>query len=384
VASAPPDGEPVPSDGPIEPGTRAAPFGVYLHVPFCATRCGYCDFNTYTPGELGGETGPDAWAQAARREVAMAAATVDAGPLQTVFVGGGTPTLLDPALLAAVLTDVRAAFGTAAEVTVEANPETVTPALLDALLGMGVTRLSLGMQSAVPHVLAGLDRVHTPGRAVEAAALARRHGFAQVSLDLIYGGPGESDDDWRRSVETALTAAPTHVSAYALVVEDGTALGRRVARGELDAPDDDVLAGRYEVADDLLSGAGLPWYEVSNWGEPCRHNEGYWRSHDWWGIGPGAHSHVAGTRWWNVRHPKAYAARLADGASPAQSREVLTAEQREAERVLLGIRLSDGLPSMPGAEALVADGLLTRADDRIVLTRRGRLLADTVVRALLR
>jgi oxygen-independent coproporphyrinogen-3 oxidase len=358
-----------------------------VHVPFCATRCGYCDFNTYTAGELGGATGPDGWAEAARAEVRLAASTLDAGPLQTVFVGGGTPTLIDPPLLASVLGDVRDAFGVAAEVTVEANPETITPRLLDALLAMGVNRISLGMQSAVPHVLLALDRVHTPGRPVEAARLARAAGFEQVSLDLIYGGPGETDDDWRRSVETALTAEPTHVSAYALVVEDGTALARKVARGEAPAPDDDVLAGRYEVADALLSAAGLPWYEVSNWGEPCRHNLGYWRSYDWWGIGPGAHSHVAGTRWWNVRHPAAYAAALAERRQPAQAREVLTADERRAERILLQVRLAEGLPltELPepaAVDELAADGLVERSDDRLVLTLRGRLLADTVVRAL--
>jgi oxygen-independent coproporphyrinogen-3 oxidase len=384
VPSQPPDGDAVPAEGPVAAGTRADPFGVYVHVPFCATRCGYCDFNTYTAGELGGATGPDAWAAAAVREVALAAGLIDAGPLQTVFVGGGTPTLIDPSLLASVLAAVRDAFGTASEVTVEANPDTVTPALLDALLAAGVNRLSLGMQSAAPHVLAALDRVHTPGRAVAAARLAGAHGFEQVSLDLIYGGPGESDDDWRRSVETALGAGPTHVSAYALVVEDGTALGRQVAQGLVAAPDDDVLAGRYEIADALFTAAGLPWYEVSNWGEPCRHNLGYWRSHDWWGIGPGAHSHVGGTRWWNVRHPAAYAARLASG-HPAQAREVLTPEQIEAERILLGVRLREGLPvdglDPAAIAALRADGLVD-AGPRVTLTLRGRLLADAVVRAL--
>ncbi|HEX7355642.1 MAG TPA: radical SAM family heme chaperone HemW [Mycobacteriales bacterium] len=356
-------------------------------MPFCATRCGYCDFNTYTAGELGGATGPDAWAQAAVREVGLAASQLDAAPVRTVFVGGGTPTLLDPALLGSVLGEVHQSFGVAEEVTVEANPETVTPALLDALLAMGVTRLSLGMQSAAPHVLAALDRVHTPGRAVEAARLARAHGFGQVSLDLIYGGPGERDEDWRRSLETALAAEPTHVSAYALVVEDGTALARKVARGEAEAPDDDVLAGRYEVADAMLSAAGLAWYEVSNWGEPCRHNLGYWRSHDWWGVGPGAHSHVAGTRWWNVRHPAAYAAALAEGRWPAAAREVLTDTERRAERILLGVRLAEGLPlaELPDpapVQGLAADGLVAVRGDRLVLTLRGRLLADTVVRAL--
>lgn len=273
-----------------------------------------------------------------------------------------------------------------AEVTVEANPETVGPAELDELLAAGVTRISIGMQSAAPHVLATLDRVHTPGRAVAVARQARAAGFAGISLDLIYGTPGESAADWDNSLGAALSARPTHVSAYALVVEEGTRLARRVARGELPAPDDDVLADRYEAAEAALSSAGLPWYEVSNWGRPCRHNLGYWRGADWWGIGPGAHSHVRGVRWWNVRHPAAYVAALAAGGSPAAGRELLDAGQRESERVLLGIRLAEGLAAAgldPAATGrLVADGLVTRAAGRVGLTLRGRLLADTVVRAL--
>ena len=245
------------------------------------------------------------------------------------------------------------------------------------------------------HVLAVLDRTHTAGRPQQAVREAYGAGFEQVSLDLIYGTPGESDDDWRRSLEAALSAAPTHVSAYALIVEEGTRLGRQVARGELPPPDDDALADRYLRAEAAL---GLPWYEVSNWGEPCRHNLGYWRGGDWWGVGPGAHSHVGGVRWWNVRHPRAYAARLADGASPAQAREVLTPGERYEERVLLGVRLAEGLPLAALAPAgrervagLVADGLVEPLHDggaalrerRLVLTRRGRLLADGVVHRLL-
>ena len=239
-------------------------------------------------------------------------------PVQTVFFGGGTPTLLDPADLGRVLHAIDVEFGLApdAEVTTEANPESVDAASLNQLREQGFTRISFGMQSARPHVLATLDRRHTPGRVAEAVQGARAAGFDNVSLDLIYGTPGESLDDWRISVETALALQPDHVSAYALIVEDGTPLARKVNRGELPAPDDDDLADKYELADDALTAAGLDWYEVSNWGRPCRHNLAYWRGADWWGIGPGAHSHVGGTRWWNVKHPAAYAARLAARQEP--------------------------------------------------------------------
>jgi oxygen-independent coproporphyrinogen-3 oxidase len=323
------------------------------------------------------------------------AAGLPARPAATVFLGGGTPTLLPAADLAALLGGVRDRFGLApgAEVTTEANPDSVTPQALEQLAAAGFTRVSFGMQSAVPHVLAALDRTHDPARVPQAVAWARAAGLA-VSLDLIYGSPGESAADWRASLEAALACEPDHVSAYALVVEEGTRLAARVRRGELPAPDDDVLADDYDVADDVLSAAGLDWYEVSNWArtpsDACRHNLGYWRGDDWWGIGPGAHSHVGGVRWWNVRHPRAYAARLADGVSPAQAREVLTPDERYEERVLLAVRLAEGLPladlSPAGRErvaGLVADGLAqpsaVLAGRCLVLTRRGRLLADGVV-----
>lgn len=395
VPSDPPAGESVPAYGPLAPGVAvSAPLGLYIHVPFCATRCGYCDFNTYTMGELGGSTDAGAYVRAACTEVRAArAALAEAPPVATVFVGGGTPTLLPVDSLTELMREVRSCFGLApgAEVSTEANPETITPQVLDGLLAAGFTRLSLGMQSSAAHVLAVLDRVHSPGRAVAAARAARSAGFAEVSLDLIYGTPGESAEDWDRSLDAALSAAPTHISAYALVVEPGTALSRRVTRGELPGPDDDTLADRYEAADARLAAAGLPWYEISNWGSPCRHNLGYWRSADWWGIGPGAHSHVAGTRWWNVRHPAAYASALAAGRSPAQALEVLDEAARREERVLLGVRLAEGLalaevPLPARAAGLLDEGLLAPgpfAHGRLVLTLRGRLLADTVVRALL-
>jgi coproporphyrinogen III oxidase-like Fe-S oxidoreductase len=243
-------------------------------------------------------------------------------------------------------------------------------------------------------VLRVLDRQHTPGRALDVVREAKAAGFEHVNLDLIYGTPGESLGDWRASVEQALSAEPDHVSAYALIVEDGTQLARRIRRGELPMPDDDDLADKYLLADDLLTTAGLDWYEVSNWASSpaarCRHNEIYWRGDTWWGIGPGAHSHVGGVRWWNVKHPTAYADRLATGPSPAQAREVLDPESRRVERVLLEIRLRDGLPidvlDDPGraaARATAARDLLVATAGRLVLTRRGRLLADAVVRMLL-
>ena len=407
-----PDGEPVPVAGTLPEGARAGfgqrPFGLYVHVPFCTTRCGYCDFNTYTAAELGSGTAtvsPASYPDLVIAELGFARKVLANSdehrahvPVSTVFFGGGTPTLLPPSALGRVLRAVDAEFGLApgAEVTTEANPESVDQASLNELRAQGVTRISFGMQSAVPGVLAVLDRVHQPGRPAQCAAWARQAGFEHVSLDLIYGTPGESDADWRRSLDAALAAGPDHVSAYALTVETGTRLAARVRRGELAPPDDDVLADRYLAADDALTAAGYRWYEISNWATDassrCAHNLLYWTGGDWWGIGPGAHSHVGGTRWWNVRHPAAYAARIAAGASPGQAREILTEDERQLEQVMLLIRLAAGCPAgilgpagRAHAESVVADGLAEAsalADGRIVLTRRGRLLADAVTRKL--
>lgn len=375
----------------VTPGTA---FGIYVHVPFCATRCGYCDFNTYTAGELGGAT-PDGWLAALRKELALAVASVGARPVDTVFVGGGTPSLLGGSGLAAVLDAVRDNFALTpdAEVTTEANPESTSREFFDEIGAAGYTRVSLGMQSAAPGVLAVLDRTHSPGRALQAAREALAAGFAHVSLDLIYGTPGESDEDLRQSVEAALSVGVDHVSAYALVVEDGTALARRVNRGEIARPDDDVLAHRYELLDGWLSAAGLRWYEVSNWSRrdgECRHNLGYWNGGQWWGAGPGAHSFVGDIRWWNVKHPLTYAERLGRDQDPVADFERLDGRDRHVEEVLLCIRLRDGLPvtaltapEQQRAANAVTDGLLTRNGDRLVLTDRGRLLADSIVRQLI-
>jgi putative oxygen-independent coproporphyrinogen III oxidase len=370
------------------------PFGLYVHVPFCITRCGYCDFNTYTPAELGG-VNPDAWLLALRTELELAAARLDGPTVNTVFVGGGTPSLLGGERLSRLLDMVRDHFELApdVEVTTEANPESTWPEFFAAIRAAGYTRVSLGMQSVAPRVLATLDRIHTPGQGVKAAREAMDEGFEHVSLDLIYGTPGESDDDLLRSVDAAVEAGVDHVSAYALVVEEGTALARRVRRGELAAPDDDVLAHRYELVDTRLSAAGFTWYEVSNWARPggeCRHNLGYWDGGHWWGAGPGAHGYVGTTRWWNVKHPNAYSEILAGAALPVAGYEQLGVDALHTEDVLLKIRLRQGLPlgrlgavERERAQTAVADGLLVSEGDRLILTPRGRLLADAVVRTLL-
>jgi oxygen-independent coproporphyrinogen-3 oxidase len=322
----------------------------------------------------------------------------DPRPAATVFVGGGTPTLLPPADLGRMLAAIRAEFGLAAdaEVTVEANPDSVTPASLAALRETGFNRISFGMQSARQHVLDVLERTHTPGRPEACVAEARAEGFAHVNLDLIYGTPGETDADWHASLDAALGAGPDHVSAYSLIVEDGTRLAQRVRRGEVPATDDDVHADRYLIAERRLSEAGLTWYEISNWAASpaarCRHNELYWTGADWWGAGPGAHSHVGGVRWWNAKHPGRYAAALAAGRSPGAGREVLSADDRRVERVLLELRLAEGCPltllrpaGRAAAERALSDGLLrpdAYADGHAALTLRGRLLADALTRDL--
>lgn len=400
-----PDGEPAPPDGSLPPpaldGLGERPFGLYVHVPFCATRCGYCDFNTYTATELGAGASAATYAELAIAEIRFARRVLGANldlPVASVFFGGGTPTLLPPNDLVRVLRAIEAEFGLApgAEVTTEANPDSVDRVGLAALREGGFTRVSFGMQSASPHVLAVLDRTHTPGRAQQAVSEAREAGFEHINLDLIYGTPGETAQDWEHTVQVAVDTGVDHLSAYALTVEPGTRLAARVQRGEVPAPDDDDLADRYLAADDKLTGAGFAWYEVSNWARSpaarCRHNLGYWRGGDWWGVGPGAHSHVGGVRWWNVKHPAAYAARVAGGVSAAQAREVLDEPTRGFERLMLGVRSVEGHPladltaaGRAGAARLALDGLIAPNAYRrgwVVLTRTGRLLGDAVVREL--
>jgi putative oxygen-independent coproporphyrinogen III oxidase len=409
MPSALPIADPAPADGLLTPAADAGdvPFGVYVHVPFCRVRCGYCDFNTYTASELRGVRRDD-YAGHAVREIEWAASVLDRSgvprrPVSTVFFGGGTPTMLPASDLAMILRAIDDTWGIlpGAEVTTEANPDSVDASSLETLRAGGFNRMSFGMQSAVPHVLATLDRTHDPERVPIVVDLAKQLGL-DVSLDLIYSTPGESLDDWRTSLDAALACEPDHVSAYSLIVEDGTAMGRAVSRGELPAPDDDLAADMYELADQVLGDAGYSWYEVSNWARGdehvSRHNLSYWKGHDWWGVGPGAHSSVAGTRWWNVKHPAAYAGRVLQDVSPAAGRETLDDETRYVERVLLAARVRGELTTQELRQeargrvaGLIARGLVDGrsalgrpgAPGRLDLTLQGRLLADAVVRELL-
>ena len=406
MPSALPIADPAPADGllpsTVTEGWGQRAFGVYVHVPFCRVRCGYCDFNTYTADEVRGVKQSDYAGQAlAEIELAgrvLAATGAPTRAASTVFFGGGTPTLLPVADLARLLAGIRSTWGLqpGAEVTTEANPDSVDERSLAELAEAGFTRVSFGMQSAVPHVLATLERTHDPARIPLVVTWARAAGL-QVSLDLIYGTPGESAADWQASLDLAVAQRPDHLSAYALIVETGTKLARQIARGEIDTPDDDLAAELYEQAETTLSAAGYTWYEVSNWAMDAahrsRHNLAYWTGEDWWGVGPGAHSHVGGVRWWNVKHPAAYAERLLAGVSPAAGRETLDDETRRVERVLLTTRVADGLPigvldaaGRAAVAGLIADELIdgrAAIGGRVVLTLRGRLLADAVVRRLL-
>ncbi|UVE00390.1 radical SAM family heme chaperone HemW [Corynebacterium amycolatum] len=372
-------------------------FGVYLHVPFCATRCGYCDFNTYTPGQLGSGATQGDYLDAIVAELEMAVVKHPelARGADTVFIGGGTPSMLGASGLRRLLDGVRNSFGLAddAEVTTESNPESTSPEFFEGLAEAGFTRVSLGMQSAVPHVLATLDRTHTPGRPAAAVAEARAAGFEHINLDVIYGTPGESMANLDTTLEAVLATEVDHISAYSLIVEPGTAMARKVRRGELPMPDDDDLADRYERIDAALSQAGFSWYEVSNWAKPggqCRHNMLYWRDGNWWGAGPGAHSHLDGTRFYNVKHPARYAATISGGELPIKDSEGLTAEDRHTEKIMLGLRLAEGIDAnllgedelgkaRRQAEAGMVEFVSVDCGQRIQLTNRGRLLADAII-----
>ncbi len=416
-----PFGDPVAEDGELPddvvaelPHRSDVPFGLYVHVPFCSVRCGYCDFNTYTTEDFGPGASRASYAQTLSSELDLAHSVLERADaprrrLSTVFFGGGTPTLLPAADLAAMLERAKELFGVVpgAEITTEANPDTVTPQSAETLAAAGFTRLSIGMQSAVPHVLKTLDRTHDPRNIHRAVEAARAAGL-QVSLDLIYGTPGETLQDWRRSLDTAIAEGPDHISAYSLIVESGTAMAAKIRRGTLPDIDPDDQADKYLLTEDVLSRAGYRWYEVSNFSTSghtrSQHNLNYWLDTDWWGAGPGAHSHMAGLRWWNVKHPLAYAQRLRAGASPGHAQESLTAEERKLEHLMLRLRLADGLDiaqynAMPGGapvtasqlrtlqgQGLLADAPLTASPEhpegRAVLTVHGRLLADAVIRSL--
>lgn len=403
MASQLPDGLAMPLNGALPStvgvGALGKTMSAYVHIPFCRVRCGYCDFNTYTATELRGVSRAS-YVEELKKEIALSIdvlqrADVSLRPLHTVFFGGGTPTLLPVSDLADALQALRDSHGIEpeAEITVEANPDTLTAEYVDGLVRAGFTRVSVGMQSAVPHVLSALDRTHNPAAVDQAVSTIHSAGL-EASIDLIYGAPGESLADWRRSLEQAISLNTGHVSAYALIVEDGTALARKISSGAMDSPDDDLQAEMYELADELLSKAGFQWYEISNWAksqqQQSQHNLAYWNNQDWWGYGPGAHSAIGGTRFWNVKHPAAYAGRLAEAHSPALSYETPDQQAVTLEQVLLGSRLAAGIPTQghdPQAiSTLIARGLIDgkRAiEGRIVLTLSGRLRADEVVRELL-
>lgn len=404
MAGPQPVGDPAPIDGSLpssalEESSRT--LHAYLHVPFCRVRCGYCDFNTYTSNELEGFA-PTDFVKNLTAEIDLSAKVLGSAnrQLQSVFFGGGTPTQLPATDLVSSLHALRQTFGIApdAEVTTEANPDTVDFEYLSKIAAGGFNRVSFGMQSAVPSVLATLERTHSPANVPASVSAAKQAGL-QVSVDLIYGAPGETMDDWKRTVEAALQLETDHISAYALIVEDGTKLARQIKSGQLSEPDEDLEAEKYEYADQAFSEAGLAWYELSNWSRSSEtrsaHNIAYWQGMDWWGFGPGAHSHVGGVRWWNVKHPTAYAGRLSAGHSPAAGRETIDSATALTERIMLEIRLVEGLDSQvvkdlnPQANAVIsqqiADGNLdgvAAIRGRLILTLKGRLLADGVVRDL--
>ncbi len=404
-----PIGEPAPRDGALPASTLEnasnRTFHAYVHVPFCRVRCGYCDFNTYTSSELPGYSPKNFVANLTSElelsQRVLTAANLPDRKLTTVFFGGGTPTQLEPQQLAGALGALKDAFGLddGAEVTTEANPDNVDESYLTHLVDAGFTRVSFGMQSAVPEVLATLERTHKPVNVPSAVAAAKKAGLA-TSVDLIYGAPGETMEQWRASVAAALELETDHISAYALIVEPGTKLARQIRSGELAEPDDDLTAEKYEYLDQALSDAGFEWYELSNFSKDARtrsaHNLAYWQTQDWWGYGPGAHSHVGGVRWWNQKHPTTYAAALAEGHSPAAGRETLNDQTKLEERLLLELRLRSGLPidvakvinpKATGVVAtLIADGLVEASAalaGSLVLTLKGRLLADAVVRRII-
>jgi len=391
-----PVGEPVPRDGSLPDGVCAGkrPFALYIHIPFCARRCGYCDFNTYTIAELGGDESIEKrYVDALIKEITLARSIVGDQQVTTIFFGGGTPTLLPPSEIARILDAVQRQFRLSddVEITTEANPDSVNAGSLGELHAAGINRISFGVQSTTPHVLKTLDRTHNPAQVPIVVQAARDAGFTHISVDLIYGTPGETVVEWEESVRSLLTLPIDHISAYSLIVEEGTKLGAQVRRGVLAMPDEDLNADKYIVADDLFTAAGFAWYEVSNWAKPggaCKHNEMYWKNNDWWGLGAGAHSHIDGVRWWNKKLPAAYIKELQNGSSPALAREILTDEERSFEELMLGIRTREGLPlsvvAHGAAAAALADGNLDVEQyemGRVVLTRSGRLIADALLRA---
>ena len=372
-----------------------ASLSFYVHIPYCIKRCGYCDFNTYTPSELQDgatlEIVSGDYIDAVLKELEFA--PTDQVP--TIFFGGGTPSLIPPHDLGRVITAIKARNGITedCEITLEANPDSVTAEKLEGYIAAGFNRISFGMQSTSTHVLKVLDRTHDPENVKRAVDMARAAGFESVSVDLIYGTPGESLKDWQSTVTQALNLGVDHISAYALIIEEGTKLAAQIKRGDVASPDDDLMADMYLYIDQACGFKGLKWYELSNWAKPgheCRHNIAYWKSANWWGLGPGAHSHVDRKRFWNVKHPTAYKQKLFAGESPIADSEELTAEQLRDESIMLAIRMRTGLAislltdsAKENLEAYKSSGHLELIEGAFQLTAQGRLIADRLVREAL-
>jgi putative oxygen-independent coproporphyrinogen III oxidase len=381
----------------------------YVHIPYCIKRCGYCDFNTYTPTDLlsqsstnndsaSVQTVANGYINLVIQEIELARRTVGKASVPTIFFGGGTPTLLPARDLVRIVDAISGRFSLErrCEITVEANPDSVTKESLATLRAGGINRISFGMQSAVPHVLKVLDRTHKSENLVSATQWAREVGFDHISVDLIYGTPGESLNDWKVSIDAALALPIDHISAYALIVEQGTKLARQVNSGEITMPDDDETAEKYRMADDSFSKAGFTWYELSNWARPggeCRHNIAYWQNSEWWGLGPGAHSHIENSRWWNVKHPNSYRAKITANETPIQEREELSLDNQRTENLMLAIRMKAGiaLKNLSEEQCVAAEKYVGSEHldlekwerGALVLTQSGRLIADRIVRELL-
>lgn len=373
----------------------------YVHIPYCSKRCGYCDFNTYTPQELNSPnlsliTTP--YIDAVVAEIELAKKKVGPVSVPTIFFGGGTPSLMPAEQIARVIQKIKEEFelATDAEITLEANPDTLTASYLDALATAGVNRISMGMQSAVPHVLSALDRTHNPENVVTACEIVKAAGIEHLSVDLIYGVPGESINDWRNTFERALELPIDHISAYSLIVEVGTKLAARLKRGEFEMPPDDETAEKYLLFDEAAEARGFKWYELSNWAKPggeCRHNISYWNGSNWWGVGPGAHSYLGNRRWWNVKHPITYQSALQSNKTPEASHELLTEENMRDEFLMLQIRMSQGISLADLSAREIAKATSFRDSGHIeesgwnegnlILSRSGRLIADRIVRELL-
>ena len=375
----------------------------YIHIPYCVKRCGYCDFNTYTPAELKISTGLE---QISNSYIDLLLQEIDSVREQivgeitvpSIFFGGGTPSLMQPNDIGRVISKIKNEFDLPlnSEITLECNPDTVTKDSLENFKKVGINRVSFGMQSAVPHVLATLDRTHKPENLAQATTWANEVGISEISVDLIYGTPGESITDWQTSIDSALALPITHISAYALIIEEGTKLAAQIKRGEVPEVDDDLVADKYLIADKAFKEAGFEWYELSNWSKPgseSKHNMAYWNGDNWWGAGPGAHSHLNGKRFWNVKHPNLYKERIQNKQSAVADSEVLKKDQIESERLMLLLRLPSGIEKqslnqmqLSELSEFVESGHLDRANwnqGRATLTLNGRLIADRILRKIL-